>query len=170
MCRGHSPPEGINRIHRYFCYVCGTLLPSKITPNDSFQCRKCLTYTYLSWFIGMKTRFDSENVIDCEITNFQTLPIFDKILSDAQKTHKAEEALRKVGERLPINDNIDGPSVKRDCPYCGNSTMTYVTMQLRAADEGQTVIYTCTELSEVEFEAHRYAPGGRIRASLEDAS
>lgn len=152
MSHGNPPPEGLSRNHRYFCYVCGTLLPHKITPNDSFQCRKCLTHTYLSWFIGMKVRFGSENVNDCEITNYQTLPIFDKILADAQKAHRAEEVLRKAGELLPICDNIDGPSVKRDCPYCGNGTMTYVTMQLRAADEGQTVIYTCTECKQKEVE------------------
>lgn len=38
----------------------------------------------------------------------------------------------------------DGPIVERLCPKCGNDKMSYATLQLRSADEGQTVFYTCT--------------------------
>ena len=31
------------------------------------------------------------------------------------------------------------------CPSCGNDQMTFHTLQLRSADEGQTVFYTCTK-------------------------
>ena len=39
----------------------------------------------------------------------------------------------------------DGPVVERKCPKCGNETMSYATLQLRSADEGQTVFFTCTK-------------------------
>lgn len=39
----------------------------------------------------------------------------------------------------------EGPIVERRCPKCGNDTMSYATLQLRSADEGQTVFYTCTK-------------------------
>lgn len=39
----------------------------------------------------------------------------------------------------------DGPVVKRKCPQCDNEKMSYTTLQLRSADEGQTVFYTCTK-------------------------
>lgn len=32
---------------------------------------------------------------------------------------------------------------KEKCPNCGNPEMEYFTMQLRSADEGQTVFYEC---------------------------
>ena len=32
---------------------------------------------------------------------------------------------------------------KETCPKCGNPEMEYFTMQLRSADEGQTIFYTC---------------------------
>lgn len=39
----------------------------------------------------------------------------------------------------------DGPIVERLCSNCGNDKMSYATLQLRSADEGQTVFYTCTK-------------------------
>lgn len=46
----------------------------------------------------------------------------------------------------------DGPVVDRKCPKCGNETMSYATLQLRSADEGQTVFYTCTKCKFKESE------------------
>lgn len=39
----------------------------------------------------------------------------------------------------------DGPIVERQCPQCKNDKMSYATLQLRSADEGQTVFFTCTK-------------------------
>ncbi|XP_055328678.1 DNA-directed RNA polymerase I subunit RPA12-like isoform X2 [Paramacrobiotus metropolitanus] len=37
----------------------------------------------------------------------------------------------------------DGPIAERKCGKCEHFGMAYLTLQLRSADEGQTVIYTC---------------------------
>lgn len=42
-------------------------------------------------------------------------------------------------------DSEDGCVVERKCPNCTNDKMSYATLQLRSADEGQTVFYTCTK-------------------------
>lgn len=42
-------------------------------------------------------------------------------------------------------DDVEGPVVERGCPQCQNNKMSYATLQLRSADEGQTVFYTCTK-------------------------
>lgn len=46
-------------------------------------------------------------------------------------------------------DNTEGPIVERRCPQCQNDKMSYATLQLRSADEGQTVFYTCTKCKYV---------------------
>lgn len=35
--------------------------------------------------------------------------------------------------------------VDESCPKCGNIEMEFYTMQLRSADEGQTVFYECAK-------------------------
>lgn len=37
----------------------------------------------------------------------------------------------------------DGPIAERRCTKCGHNQMSYAAVQLRSADEGQTVFYTC---------------------------
>ncbi|XP_055322226.1 DNA-directed RNA polymerase I subunit RPA12 [Sitodiplosis mosellana] len=49
-------------------------------------------------------------------------------------------------------DEDEGPIVERLCPKCGNEKMSYATLQLRSADEGQTVFYTCTNCKFKETE------------------
>ncbi|XP_063706677.1 DNA-directed RNA polymerase I subunit RPA12 [Culicoides brevitarsis] len=49
-------------------------------------------------------------------------------------------------------DEDEGPIVERKCPQCGNTKMSYATLQLRSADEGQTVFFTCTKCKYKETE------------------
>lgn len=50
------------------------------------------------------------------------------------------------------NEENEGPIVDRKCMKCGNDKMSYATLQLRSADEGQTVFYTCTKCNYKETE------------------
>lgn len=54
--------------------------------------------------------------------------------------------------KLKNSDEAEGPIVERRCPACKNETMSYATLQLRSADEGQTVFYTCTKCKYKETE------------------
>lgn len=55
-------------------------------------------------------------------------------------------------EKFKNKDADEGPIVDRKCPKCGNDKMSYATLQLRSADEGQTVFYTCTKCKYKENE------------------
>lgn len=50
------------------------------------------------------------------------------------------------------DDEEEGPIVERKCSNCGNNKMSYATLQLRSADEGQTVFFTCTKCRHKETE------------------
>lgn len=46
-------------------------------------------------------------------------------------------------------DEADGPIAEKTCKKCGHNQMSYAAMQLRSADEGQTVFYTCLKCKYV---------------------
>lgn len=43
---------------------------------------------------------------------------------------------------IEIRD-VKGAKIKHQCPACNREEMMYSTAQLRSADEGQTVFYSC---------------------------
>ncbi|CAH8494006.1 unnamed protein product [Schistosoma turkestanicum] len=168
-----NPPLGLERIHRYFCYVCGTLLPHKLDMNDLLICRKCKTSTRMRWFNNMDATFNKDvksnktmlnqlnNNNQNENENESTCLFYPSMIRRAKKILRSEIALKKALQvQYDENDKsqqqpqptFDGPSIRKECAYCGNDRMTYVTLQTRSADEGQTVIYTCTQCSKKEIE------------------
>ncbi|CAH8845521.1 unnamed protein product [Trichobilharzia szidati] len=173
MLERHSnPPVGLERVHRYFCYVCGTLLPHKLEANDSLICRKCKTSTFMRWFNNIEASFNTEsklkknNTVDgIDVRNDgdaeeSTCLFFPSMIKGAKKILKSEIALKQALEAQQFENDtpqaatttFDGPSIRKECAYCGNDRMTYVTLQTRSADEGQTVIYTCTQCAKKEIE------------------
>jgi len=46
----------------------------------------------------------------------------------------------------------EGPVVERRCPKCDSERMSYAAIQLRSADEGQTVFFTCVKCKFKESE------------------
>lgn len=67
-------------------------------------------------------------------------------------THTDMEEFRRRHNLVPlvkleIGDDITNArtraTVDEECPKCGHFGLEYYTMQLRSADEGQTVFYEC---------------------------
>ncbi|KAE8616857.1 hypothetical protein XENTR_v10008906 [Xenopus tropicalis] len=98
-----------------FCSDCGSVLPPPGI-QDTVTCLRCSHRTHVTEFLGKCV---------------QTSVVFNK-LDTIKLSNETEEA----GE-------LKGPLIDRRCSRCGFERMAYHTRQMRSADEGQTVFYTC---------------------------
>ncbi|XP_011864441.1 PREDICTED: DNA-directed RNA polymerase I subunit RPA12 [Vollenhovia emeryi] len=108
-----------------FCPDCGSILPL-LSESGTVACYTC------------KREWNSEVFGDMQMTHtlsFNTKHTYAYIKKDEDS-----------------DDDADGPIVERQCPQCRNDRMSYATLQLRSADEGQTVFYTCTKCKFKETE------------------
>ncbi|XP_046403033.1 DNA-directed RNA polymerase I subunit RPA12 [Ischnura elegans] len=106
-----------------FCPKCGSILPA-MKDTGNIICYSCKQeYTALEVYSAMEKEYTIH---------------FNSI------TGKKYEKKKSAGS--------EGPIVERQCPMCGNDKMSYATLQLRSADEGQTVFYTCTKCHFKESE------------------
>lgn len=51
--------------------------------------------------------------------------------------------LNTGGSKKKDQEATEGPIAEKTCPKCNYHEMSYATAQLRSADEGQTIFYTC---------------------------
>ena len=106
-----------------FCSACGALLPALPDKGDSVNCRACHFACPIDSFVGRET---------CYTVIF----------------NKKENTSKKKDE----DDQESGPTIERKCPKCGHDKMSYAALQLRSADEGQTVFFTCLKCKFKESE------------------
>ncbi|KAF0387231.1 putative RPA12-13.7 kD subunit of DNA-directed RNA polymerase I [Gigaspora margarita] len=101
-----------------FCQDCGTLLIN--TGEDFIKCSACTC---------------RHNATEYE----------DIIITTKSKPKTFPSKLRSRHSKIQQLDNYkeESASIKEKCPKCGNEEMSYHTMQLRSADEGQTIFYHC---------------------------
>ncbi|XP_074927791.1 DNA-directed RNA polymerase I subunit RPA12 [Chelonoidis abingdonii] len=106
-----------------FCPECGTILPLPGV-QDKVTCVRC------SFSIDVQD-FEGKVVQSCvEFNRLGSVHVM--IMDDGQE--------------------VKGPTIDRKCPHCGHEGMVYHTRQMRSADEGQTVFYTCGQCKFQEKE------------------
>lgn len=109
-----------------FCPDCGTILPL-CTDVGRVTCYAC------------ERKWDPEEVFGNMEISYQ-VKFRDRSTLNVKRGDDEEE------------DEPEGPIVERQCPQCKNNKMSYATLQMRSADEGQTVFYTCTKCKFKETE------------------
>ncbi|KAH8809016.1 transcription factor S-II-domain-containing protein [Xylogone sp. PMI_703] len=103
-----------------FCTDCGNLLETSTgNANTILICECC----------GAENRDTASKVITTET----------KASSFPSLLRQKRSAIQTVERSQMKNEVI----TQQTCPECGNPEMTFYTVQLRSADEGSTVFYTC---------------------------
>mmetsp|Transcript_41731 Transcript_41731/g.110065 ORF Transcript_41731/g.110065 Transcript_41731/m.110065 type:complete len:116 (+) Transcript_41731:68-415(+) len=101
-----------------FCEQCGTILDEPTHSGTTVDCRLCGTTVSSKVFEDLVLHSaGSEHVVEGD-------PI--------------EGASRQQQQRVRA-------TVREACPKCKHPELQYYTMQLRSADEGQTVFYECAK-------------------------
>ncbi|RKP09463.1 hypothetical protein THASP1DRAFT_28742 [Thamnocephalis sphaerospora] len=105
----------------FFCPACGNLLDS-ISENVVVVCNQC-------GHSQSARHFEEFEVVTKSAENAFSSPLKLKRMLVQQQTKQREKAA----------------TIKEKCPKCGAPEMSFHTMQLRSADEGQTIFYNCVK-------------------------
>ncbi|PIA19423.1 RNA polymerase I subunit A12.2 [Coemansia reversa NRRL 1564] len=104
-----------------FCITCGNLLDNP-GDQDHIVCHACGDAQEGSHFEGTETVSRSqETAFPSQLRNKRSL-------------------VQGVGQTERVNARVE-----EVCRQCGENEMTFYTMQMRSADEGQTVFYKCVK-------------------------
>lgn len=90
--------------------------------------------------------------LESDINKHLILVFGDMLCKYTVHFNKIPDKKSKSRQNNDNEDEAEGPVIERKCSRCGNDKMSYATLQLRSADEGQTVFYTCTKCSFKETE------------------
>jgi len=122
-----APPE--------FCPICGSIFPVRTGGSSDNECQVCRTPVVRN--AGSEDSDILERV--SYVVHFNDRNVYSKLKNLSGDSKKGKPT-------------ADGPLVTRDCRQCGHNKMSYMTLQLRSADEGQTVFFTCPKCKFKESE------------------
>ncbi|XP_019946590.1 DNA-directed RNA polymerase I subunit RPA12 [Paralichthys olivaceus] len=98
-----------------FCQECGNVLPLPGI-QDTVYCLRCSFFIPVAEFSGLE---------------IQSTVTFNLVEQSSVALNEDEEA------------ELKGPVIDRRCSHCNKEGMVYHTRQMRSADEGQTVFFSC---------------------------
>ncbi|XP_015371427.1 PREDICTED: DNA-directed RNA polymerase I subunit RPA12 isoform X2 [Diuraphis noxia] len=84
--------------------------------------------------------------------DIETYPGFCSKCGSILPSLSMEEFIKCYSCKTVFGPENDGPIAERRCSKCGHNQMSYAAVQLRSADEGQTVFYTCLKCKFTESE------------------
>ncbi|KAJ3413992.1 DNA-directed RNA polymerase I core subunit rpa12 [Chytridiales sp. JEL 0842] len=109
-----------------FCPDCASLIDTPGADDSQVSCRICGTSVDASAFDNIQVLTESKSGA------FPSRP-------------KPAKESTKSGSSKTSAHLRDGATIKEKCPKCEAPEMVFHTAQLRSADEGQTVFYSCVK-------------------------
>ncbi|EAS35396.3 DNA-directed RNA polymerase I polypeptide [Coccidioides immitis RS] len=89
---------------------------------------------------------DENTILVCDICGTKNRDIASKTIISESKPEAFPSALRSkrsAVRTLTAEDKKKDAVIAHTCDQCGRPEMTFYTLQLRSADEGTTVFYSC---------------------------
>ncbi|EGD88742.2 hypothetical protein H112_03661 [Trichophyton rubrum D6] len=89
---------------------------------------------------------DANTILTCDICGTQNRDHASRTIVSESKPSAFPSSLRSKSSAvrtLAEQRKQDDAVIQETCPDCGRTEMRYYTLQLRSADEGSTVFYTC---------------------------
>lgn len=120
-----------------FCTDCGNLLDSSTGDEKTILvCNCCGAQNrgmYKSAYFGMSHWRNNTDTSSKTVITRSKPSAFPSLLRQKRSAVQTVEASDRQAEAI----------IQEKCPMCGRDEMRYYTLQLRSADEGSTVFYTC---------------------------
>ncbi|KAL0486616.1 DNA-directed RNA polymerase I subunit RPA12 [Acrasis kona] len=101
-----------------FCKECGSLLSFSNAENDKIVCTGCSKAS------------DATPLSNVKFTT-------NIVIREQSRYNQSLRKEKQIDSEFAV--------VNEECPKCKHHEMRYFTMQLRSADEGQTVFYECSK-------------------------
>ncbi|KAH8298711.1 hypothetical protein KR018_007896 [Drosophila ironensis] len=129
-----------------FCPSCGSILPP-LQVKGNVLCFNCKQEFLPEGEPQKFTCFSRQNKLNLSPTVFSGEKTEYTIHFNSYDPSKLLPRTKRESE----SSEADGPVVERKCPKCNHEKMSYATLQLRSADEGQTVFFTCLKCKWVSL-------------------
>ncbi|KAI4242133.1 MAG: hypothetical protein L6R40_004176 [Gallowayella cf. fulva] len=91
---------------------------------------------------------DRAVILNCEVCGTKNADTSSTTITTKSKPSAFPSALRSkrsAVQTLTEEDTQTTATIRQACPECGKQKVRYYTQQLRSADEGTTVFYSCDQ-------------------------
>ena len=131
-----------------FCADCGNLLPISHTEQAGCECCSSVNQS-MSDTVNLPQAGSSRNTYSCSFS-FYLDKLLESVSESSTNTFPSELRDRRgvVKRAKPAHSTDTWSTIDVKCPKCHANQVRYTTLQLKSADEGSTVFYSCSECSE----------------------